>query len=535
MNDLLNTVDYIKIKDPTNKYQSEIKKTIKNNNLDYYKINIMNPRTPLLYGQPKLHKTDSPMRPVVSYVNAPNYKLCKYMNNILPDKINFKSDKAIKNTIELITKLNKMQISPTDKLISFDVKSLFTSIPINELNDILKDHINNSNIESSEKPKYLEMLNTCIQQNYFKFNQEIYKQINGLPMGNPLSPLLAEIYMAHFEKIIFNSNNKHIKQITFWARYVDDIFCIFKGTERQANGLLKHINSLNDKIQFTIEFENNNQLNFLDITIKKDNNKLAYNIYRKPTYTDTIIHAKSKQSWTIKMSPFHSYIHRLLNIPMNPIDYNKEVQIIKTIAQNNGYNPKIIEDIIKHKQKKILQKNFYPIVNESENKKWHTLNYIPTISKQITKILNKFDVKIINVNTNNVGTMLINGKDKIPTLEKSGVYQINCKDCQAIYVGQSGRNIKTRLNEHKRAILQNLPNTGFTEHCINNNHFPDMDSYKLLYNINKSKKLNYLEILEIKKAINRNANVTNTQTEYLNTPFIDLILKPPLVNQLTNT
>ena len=65
-------------------------------------------------------------------------------------------------------------------------------------------------------------------------------------MGNPASPLFAEIFMNNLEKKIF----KHplSKHILWWYRYVDDIFYIFKGTERQIKLFLDFLNTLHPKI-----------------------------------------------------------------------------------------------------------------------------------------------------------------------------------------------------------------------------------------------------------------------------------------------
>lgn len=62
----------------------------------------MNPRMPVPYRQPKLHKENNPIKPILSYINAPTYKLCKYLSKELPPLINFKSEKEVTNNIELV-------------------------------------------------------------------------------------------------------------------------------------------------------------------------------------------------------------------------------------------------------------------------------------------------------------------------------------------------------------------------------------------------------------------------------------------------
>ena len=115
-------------------------------------------------------------------------------------------------------------------------------------------------------------------------------------MGSPLSGLLADIYLNSYENNYFLNNHKFTNNIIFYCRYVDDTFLIFNGTARQLSTLKNSLNAVNDNIQFTMETEVNNELNFLDLTITKQHNNLKFGIYRKPTTTDVTIHADSHLS-----------------------------------------------------------------------------------------------------------------------------------------------------------------------------------------------------------------------------------------------
>lgn len=120
------------------------------------------------------------------------------------------------------------------------------------------------------------------------------RQINGLPMRSPIFPILAAIFMIFFEETLFSINNDNIVEpIHFWARYVDDIFCILSGTHRQLVIFLNHLNNINRNIQFTIETETNKAINFLDLNMGHYNNKREFDIYRKPITTDTSINSNS--------------------------------------------------------------------------------------------------------------------------------------------------------------------------------------------------------------------------------------------------
>ena len=105
-------------------------------------------------------------------------------------------------------------------------------------------------------------------------------------------------------------------------------------------------------IQFMVEIESNNEINFLDLTLIKQNNKFRYKIFRKPTAADGVIHADSFHPISQKMAAFNSLIHRLHIVPLDPFDYAEEVNVIKHIAVANGYHSSLIERLIhKHKYK----------------------------------------------------------------------------------------------------------------------------------------------------------------------------------------
>ena len=111
------------------------------------------------------------------------------------------------------------------------------------------------------------------------------------------------------------SHNKWHHNITFYKRYVDDTFVIFNGTARQADMMLQYMNNITANIQFTLEMESDNAINFLDLTFKKHNNRFHDKIYRKSTTTDSVIHANSFHPHSQKMAVFNSLIHRLHSVP----------------------------------------------------------------------------------------------------------------------------------------------------------------------------------------------------------------------------
>jgi hypothetical protein len=127
-----------------------------------------------------------------------------------------------------------------------------------------------------------------------------------------------------------------------YFRYVDDILIVYDDMTTDIDVTLDEFNNITDGIKFTIEREQNNSINFLDITISKDTNKFNINIFRKPTTTDTIIPNDSNHPIEQKMAAIRYYFSRIQTYSLGPVAKIQETNTIKQILQNNKYNPEIL-------------------------------------------------------------------------------------------------------------------------------------------------------------------------------------------------
>ena len=107
-------------------------------------------------------------------------------------------------------------------------------------------------------------------------------------MGALSSSILSELYLQHMEHTkAFHTLTK--PGVVAYIRYVDDILLIYNRHLIDIEDILSAFNSFSPSLKFTLELEKDNKLNFLDVTLEKTNTHFSYNIYRKPTTTDTII------------------------------------------------------------------------------------------------------------------------------------------------------------------------------------------------------------------------------------------------------
>ena len=161
-----------------------------------------------LYGMAKVHKPDIPLRPVVSMINTPEYKLAKFLDGLIkphiPDRF------LLHSTEHFIDSLKDVPYSKKDNMVSFDVISLFTNVPLPETIEIIVNYLyeKNKNIMPIER-KVFRKLMFIATQGIFMFDGKLYKQIDGVTMRNPLGPILANFFLGHLEKALFeNPDNK---------------------------------------------------------------------------------------------------------------------------------------------------------------------------------------------------------------------------------------------------------------------------------------------------------------------------------------
>ena len=180
----------------------------------------------------------------------------------------------------------QQKIEPDEVMVSFDVTSLYTTIPIDQalliIGDLLEHDENLADRTLLSPRQILDLLDILLRTTHFKFNGDFYQQTDGAAMGEPTSAIVSEIYMQSLETTAITTADHPLK---VWERHVDDVFSIVHKTCLQE--LLEHINSLHPQTQFTKEEENNSSLPFLDTLVQRNHNKtISVKIYRKPTHTN---------------------------------------------------------------------------------------------------------------------------------------------------------------------------------------------------------------------------------------------------------
>ena len=194
-------------------------------------------------------------RPIVSSIRTYNYELSKFLCSILQPCI--PNEYTTADTFSFVSELKNIAAS-NKFMVSFDVTSLFTNIPLNESIDLAVSYIlqNNSNLKLS-KEDLTKLFSFATAQTHFLFNGSTYDQVGGVSMGSPLAPVLPNLFMGHHENIWLETFDN--SKVLFYRRYVDDTFCLFN-SEHDALSFFNFLNKQHLNITFSMEKEASNRL-----------------------------------------------------------------------------------------------------------------------------------------------------------------------------------------------------------------------------------------------------------------------------------
>ncbi|KAL9953883.1 hypothetical protein ACROYT_G041356 [Oculina patagonica] len=171
---------------------------------------------------PENTETRIPLRPINSCIGAPTYELSKYLASFLKHLVN-ETEYSVKNAKQFAEFVSDQEVTDDELVVSFDVVSLFTSIPIDMAIDIVQRKLEGSDDWRSHtqltKGQVLDLLSFLLHNSYFVFEGIQYHQVSGCAMGSPVSAVIAELVMQEVEEKALETSPVQPK---WWRRYVDD-------------------------------------------------------------------------------------------------------------------------------------------------------------------------------------------------------------------------------------------------------------------------------------------------------------------------
>ena len=516
----------LSMEDKINNFLKRIKKSDVINDDEYRYLYVSGSSPAILYGSPKVHKANMPLRPILAAFSTASYRLAKFIIPAFNPYV--ENEFTLKNSYAFMDVLKEKVFPTTAFLTSFDVTSLFTNIPIKETVDIAVELVfqNGNTFRDMARKDFRRMLEICTEDNHFLFNGEHYTQFEGFAMGNPLSATMANLFLSYHEQNWLRECPLDYKPLLY-KRYVDDCFLVFK-KESHAQRFLDYLNVKHPNIKFTMEKEENNSLNFLDCHIQKVPEGASFikclsSVFRKPTFTGLGMNFHSQTYFNFKLNNIRTLLYRAYNISSTWQSFHNEVKFLANFFLNNGYPKDLFHRICKRFIDKLYETKenvctakrmpFYhkiPFINN------YTCDFIKnTYVKFLSDCYPQVDFKMVFYNNFKIQG-LTKHKEKLPVPLESGiVYMYKCGDCNATYIGSSIKALFSRANEHF-AISSRTGNllvrpvaSSIRDHITtcgsgrNLNSFSILDKHKDMLTLRISETI---EIIERKPGLNVNGS-----------------------------
>jgi len=320
-------------------------------------------------------------------------------------------------------------------------------------------------------------------------------------------------------------------ELLLYRRYVDDILLV--ASFDHFNIIVETFNSFHDRLQFTLEMSVNNRLNFLDVTVVLDEQRISFDRYEKPTNTGRYINYHSQHPLSQKRSIVYGLIDRTILLS-HPKYHEKNLErVINTLLNNCFPLPFIFTTI--NKRIKMLANTIVQDINikdqmlQTNRKNFFTIPYIKSISESFLPIVKKYGYDVAYSVPNTLNKIIRRGKDRIdPMSQNDVVYKINCLNCDNSYVGQTKRQLSTRLKEHMSDIKKkNDTLSVISNHRLEYNHDMNWGEATILDKESSYVKRIVSEMVHIKKqhnGLNKQSDTDLLSDAYL--PIIE-ILSPP--------
>ena len=474
------------------------------------------------YLLPKIHKKREkwPLpnipecRPIVSDVQSETYRVSEFIDYFI-NPLTTEHQTYIKNSFEFVKKLQNFKIEPNWLLVTGDISALYTNMHFDRTIECVKKAFNEHPDPNRPDKGLIKLLEISLKNNDFNFNGEYFLQVLGTAMGKRFAPGLANLYLLELDDQAIN--NFPIHPILF-IRYLDDIFFIWPDSEETLKNFENFLNNLIPDIKINFEFSKN-EISFLDVLIYTNNGTLHTKTFFKETDTHQLLHTNSFHPKHTFNGLIKSQLIRFKRLSSTQQNYNDTCKTLFGFLKNRGYNQSKLRKLQHNiwynyvepdKETKKIKSNMIPIIVDycsvgkklaSEFKNLLKNNKFTKEIKFITAYKNGKNLKQMLVKSklenNNIGAFhgcsqvrcqtcksyapptksckiystseTINVKNKIYCDSRNILYLITCQKCHKQYIGETGRTLRDRLNDHKSAI-KNRSKTPISIHFNDQNH-----------------------------------------------------------------
>jgi len=250
-----------------------------------------------------------------------------------------------------------------------------------------------------------------------------------------------------------------------------------------------------------------------------EDGSIEITIFRKKTHTDRYLHFTSHHPSQHKVALIRTLFDRADRLLSDNIHQDQERTHIGKALSSNGYPKQFIRKHSRSNEKR----------NQSQQKEdpvgFVVLPYVHGVTERIQRVLGQYNIKSCVKPHQTLRQILSKPKDVVPADKKAGVvYMVPCAECDALYIGETGRSLSTRKKEHEASVRLCKPEkSALAEHAIKKGHSIAWNSTKVLVEESRWHQRKWHESLLIAKNTN---SITNRDSgRILPNNYIPLINK----------
>ena len=434
-------------------------------------------RTAELYGLPKDHKENIPLRPIVSACDDPVDKLTWFLERVITQLMPH-VPAHLKNTTQFLDKLRSQYPLGFEQgtiIFSIDVVNLYGNIPPSEAIEatmtLLHHHRQDINTFGLELDNVRPLLEHCLKNSYVRFGHNYFRQSQGIAMGSRVAPPQAIVFMHALETMFLAAARL---QPSLYVRYIDDVFGVWTHGKANLLDYFIFLNTIHPTIKFTIEHSGDTgELAFLDskIVISASGN-YSSELYVKPMASPVIINFHSALPMRTKKNTVRSQMLRAIRLSSPGLPRARSLKTMEDLFIKNGYPPHLVQrlknETLRRKNNDTYTKNEPPPVNLAlpfiDDALCHKIEGIIKASRLNVRVAWRGgpNLKQKLVRSAHLPTPCPGGGRTCNCCEaglrgrchtKNVVYRMDCKLCQkdeSFYIGETRRSVRLRYNEHIR-------------------------------------------------------------------------------------
>ena len=405
-----------------------------------------------------------------------------------------------------------------------DVKSLYRVIPNDCGLQSLAYFLDKRDIKKPSTSTLTRLAELVLTLNSFSFSNEYYRQLGGVAMGSRMGPNYACLFVGYVEQQIREQYTGFIPQLH--KRYIDDIVGAASCRRDELEDFIDFVSNFHPALQFTSTITET-ELPFLDINLRISEDRIQTSVFYKETDTHNYLHFSSFHPDHCKRAIPYSQFLRLRRLCSDDDDFQNKSREMMTFFTQRGYPLTSLEqdlrrvtsigrpDALTGSERGDTTVDRVPLVMTYHPFNTHIKRYLlqnfrilstdqqtRDIFPQPPIVAYKRDLSLRDIlvhstdssSTEQPGSHAcqrprchtcefitpltdIRGpkstftiRDHFTCMSENLVYCISCRRCSHIYIGETGRSLRSRIGEHLRSVRNNTPGFPVAQHFNSAGH-----------------------------------------------------------------